>query len=236
MNRTRSFFVFLGVAGLIGGCVPGFADTQQPTAVHRAVLLCDRDESVTLEFEGDAATLVAAGSKVQLVQQPAASGIHYSGEGHDLRGKGADLVWTDSGGGVHHCRDQRSEPMQSLAGTSWRLVQLQSSDDAVGTIVPPNVERYSLEFMADGTLAMQLDCNRANARWKETASSATGGSLEISPGAMTRAMCASGAIDTRLARDLSNVRSYALAGGRLSLVLEAGGTYLWERTSAASRR
>ena len=124
---------------------------------------------------------------------------------------------------------QISEPVSILAGTSWRLVHFQSSDDAIGTIVPPNVQNYTLQFMNDGTLAMRLDCNRASSKWQARPSSAGGGSLSISPGTMTRAMCGPGAIDVRLAQDVARVRSYTLRDGRLSLALEAdAGIYLWE--------
>lgn len=124
---------------------------------------------------------------------------------------------------------QVQEPAPSLTGTTWRLVHFQSSDDTIGTIVPPNVERYTLQFMPDGALAMRLDCNRGTARWEASSASSRGGSLKISPGAMTRAMCGPGAIDTRLASDLALVRSYTWADGRLSLALQAdAGIYLWE--------
>lgn len=235
----RRVLVVLGLAAGLIGRLAAFADAQQPpNSEHKVVFLCDSAQSVTVDFVGNAATLLVGESAVQLVQQPAASGIRYAGGGYELRGKGPQIVWTDPQGIAHNCRDQQwattrpHEAVRTLAGTSWRLVHFQSSDDAIGTIVPPNIERYSLKFMADGTLAMQLDCNRGSARWKGQASSPRGGSLEISPGAMTRAMCAPGAIDTRLARDLSRVRSYTLADGRLSLALEAdAGTYLWERVS-----
>lgn len=124
---------------------------------------------------------------------------------------------------------QSAEPTGALAGTSWRLVHFQSSDDAIGTIVPPNAEHYTLRFLPGGILAMRLDCNRATARWEAKASSARGGALVISPATMAYAMCPPGAIDARLARDMDKVRSYTFARGRLNLALEAdAGIYVWE--------
>lgn len=56
-----------------------------------------------------------------------------------------------------------------------------------------------------------------------------GGSIKLTSGLMTRAMCPRGAMDTQIARDLTRVRSYIFDGGRLSLALEAdGGIYLWD--------
>lgn len=114
----------------------------------------------------------------------------------------------------------------ALAGTTWTLVAFESSDDAIGRTVPPQPERYRMSFLADGNLALQLDCNRARGRWEITAPSSTGGSLALQGGAMTRAMCQPGAWDTRIARDLSHIRSFTLRDGKLFLALEAdGGIY-----------
>lgn len=101
------------------------------------------------------------------------------------------------------------------------LVGFQSPDDAIGTVVPPRPDRYTLNFGADGKLAAQLDCNRAMGSWEATSPSATGGSLAIKGGAMTRAMCGPGAMDNRIAADLGRIRSYTLRDGRLYLALEA---------------
>jgi heat shock protein HslJ len=116
----------------------------------------------------------------------------------------------------------------SLAGSRWTLIAFQSSDDAMGRVVPPSAERYVAEFRPDGTLAMQLDCNRATGRWEAPTPST--GSLRLSGGAMTRAMCQQGALDTQIARDLARVRSYIIRDGRLFLSLETdSGIYEWRR-------
>lgn len=115
-----------------------------------------------------------------------------------------------------------------MTGTSWQLVQFQSMDDKVGTVVPPNLERYRLTFSAGGALALQLDCNRGTGQWEATQASSVGGSLTITSGPMTRAMCGPGAIDTQIAHDLSSVRSYTISGDRLYLALEGdAGVYAW---------
>lgn len=124
-------------------------------------------------------------------------------------------------------------PERGLAGTEWRLVHFQSSDDAIGTRMPPNPERYTLQFRADGSLALRLDCNRAMGKWAATPST-TGGSLTLTGGAMTRAFCGPGAMDSQIARDLPRIRSYTFAGANLSLALEAdGGIYLWAPADVA---
>lgn len=133
--------------------------------------------------------------------------------------------------------DQSKAPAEEIAppvtrglpGTSWRLVNFQSMDDSIGTKIPPNPEKYVLTFASDGALSAQLDCNRLVGKWEAQPSSPTGGSLTISGGAMTRAMCQPGAMDSDIARDVDFIRSYTIRGTTLGLALQAdAGIYTWE--------
>lgn len=118
----------------------------------------------------------------------------------------------------------------TLAGTSWRLVEIQSMDDAVGTVRPENPELFTMELNADGTVNMALDCNRANGTWSaEPSDDGTSGTFEFGPMAGTRAMCAPPNLDETITRQSEYVRSYLLRDGRLSLSLMAdGGIQIWE--------
>jgi heat shock protein HslJ len=138
-----------------------------------------------------------------------------------------------SGAGTSQPSAPPSASAGSLAGTNWTLVHFASP---AGVVVPPNVEHYTLHFGADGALSQQLDCNRGMAHWTATPTSANGGALTISQGAMSRAMCiAPGAIDTKLAADLARVKTYTLSDGKLSLVLEGdAGVYLWAPAAAGA--
>ncbi len=112
-----------------------------------------------------------------------------------------------------------------LAGTSWRLIEIQSMDDEIGTARHEGNAPYTMTFGQDGRVSMVLNCNRANGPWSATSA----GSLQIGPLAMTRAFCAPPSLDTRIARDMDYVRSYLLKDGRLYLSLMAdGGIYAWE--------
>lgn len=52
-----------------------------------------------------------------------------------------------------------------FTGTRWQLVSIQPMDDAQGTVRPSEAARYTLEFGADGRVAVRLDCNRGSATW-----------------------------------------------------------------------
>jgi heat shock protein HslJ len=116
----------------------------------------------------------------------------------------------------------------TLAGTSWRLVAIQSMDDAQGATRIDDPGRFTVHFGADGRAALKLDCNRGTGRWESKPSGATSGSLQFGPIAATRALCPPPHLDERVARDLGYVRSYLLKDGKLYLSLMAdGGIYEW---------
>lgn len=117
-----------------------------------------------------------------------------------------------------------------LAGTSWRLVEFQSMDDAIGTQRPADPSVYTMQFDADGTVQMRLDCNRATGTWSaEPGSDDSSGRFSLGPLAMTRALCPPPSMDQRIASHAQFIRSYVLKDGRLYLSLMAdGGIYAWE--------
>ena len=122
-----------------------------------------------------------------------------------------------------------------LAPSSWRLVEFQSMDDAIGTMRPEDPSRYTMTLNDDGTVAMQLDCNRASGTWSaEPAADGTSGGFVFGPLAMTRAFCPPPSMDQSLATQTGFVRSFVLRDGRLYLSLMAdGGILVWERAAAA---
>lgn len=112
----------------------------------------------------------------------------------------------------------------ALAGTTWRLAEIQANGE---TLRPADTSKYTMELMADGSAAFQLDCNRASGKWSSTEA----GKVLFGPLAMTRAMCPPGSFDTRIAADLDDVNSYALVGDRLTLNRASGGGLVWVRPS-----
>lgn len=118
-----------------------------------------------------------------------------------------------------------------LAGTSWQLVELRSSDDAIGIVRVPDPSRYTLAFDAEGNAVFRLDCNRGRGSYTATQEVPGVGRLEFGPIATTRAMCPPGSLDARLGRELPFVRIWALDGDTLRLELFAdGGQQIWRRS------
>lgn len=123
--------------------------------------------------------------------------------------------------------------VEPLAGSSWRLVEIQSMDDSQGTARPSNRDRYTVEFNPDGTAYMQLDCNRGRAPWKAERTGDNQGTLEFGNIASTMAMCPPESLGEKLGQQLGFVRSWVIRDGQLNMSLMAdGGIIVWERTSS----
>jgi heat shock protein HslJ len=121
-------------------------------------------------------------------------------------------------------------PAAPLAGTRWELVELRSSDDAIGIVRATDPSRYTLAFDAAGNAAFRLDCNRGRGTFTATEAEPGVGRLEFGPIATTRAMCPPGSLDARLGRELPWVRIWVRDGDTLRLELFAdGGQQIWRR-------
>jgi heat shock protein HslJ len=123
-----------------------------------------------------------------------------------------------------------------LAGTQWRLVEFQSMDDRQGITRPAEGALYTMWLHGDGTVAMQLNCNRARGRWSAKPSGdGASGRFAFGPLATTRAFCPPPSMDESIAAQAQFIRSYLLKDGRLYLSLMAdGGIYAWEPIAGAS--
>jgi len=123
-------------------------------------------------------------------------------------------------------------PAAPLVGSRWRLVALQSMDDAQGTVRPDAPERYTLQFDSPTRVAVRLDCNRGAGSWSmepgpsSRAGEPVRGSLRFGAIALTRMACPPGSLDARVGRQLEFVRGFVLDGDRLTLSLMADGGLL----------
>jgi heat shock protein HslJ len=127
-------------------------------------------------------------------------------------------------------------PPSALAGTHWRLVEFQSMDDAQGTTRPSKGSVYTMWLHGDGSVNMQLNCNRANGTWSAApGTDAASGRFEFGPLAATSALCPPPSMDESIVAQSTYVRSYLLKDDRLYLSLMAdGGIYVWARETGAS--
>jgi heat shock protein HslJ len=119
----------------------------------------------------------------------------------------------------------------ALAGTAWRLLEIQSMDDAVGTTRVADPSLYTMRLNADGSVALRLNCNSASGTWTaESGPDPSSGRFEFGPLAATMALCPPPSVDEQVSKQAPYFRSYLLKDGRLYLSLMAdGGIFVWER-------
>ena len=117
-----------------------------------------------------------------------------------------------------------------LAGTTWRLLAFESTDDAIGLVRPDDPSNYIMRLNRDGTVTMRLNCNFASGTWSAEASdNGTSGRFDFGPLATTRARCSPPSMRQSIAAQAEFVRSYLTRDGMLFLALMAdGGIYAFQ--------
>ena len=118
---------------------------------------------------------------------------------------------------------QPSSGAETLAGTTWQLVQFEGGDGTV--LTPDDRSKYTMAFAADSAVGVRIDCNRGRGSWRATPPSG----LEFGPLALTRAACPPESLHDQIVRQWPYIRSYIIKDGHLYLSLMAdGGIYEFE--------
>lgn len=102
-----------------------------------------------------------------------------------------------------------------LLDTVWQLQQIQYNNDTLTTVDSP--QNYTLQFLGDGTVAIQADCNRGQGPFTTTEDR----QIAIGPLATTSAACGVDSIDGEFVQRLSDAAIYFLQNGDLFLDLKA---------------
>jgi heat shock protein HslJ len=111
-----------------------------------------------------------------------------------------------------------------LKNTIWRWEETITPVEKI-TVSKP--EGYTVEFLPDGKLSVQADCNRGRGNFQSN-----GKSLTFSGIALTRKACLQGSLDNRFLRGLEAARVYKIEGDTMLVDLFAdGGTMRFTRVS-----
>lgn len=109
-----------------------------------------------------------------------------------------------------------------LTGVTWQWRGI-ADNEGVVFVAPPEPVRYTLEFLADGSLAIRADCNRARARVRTD-----GIAMAIHLGGVTRMACRSDSLGALYLFGLHNVEHWYLFDGVLTLTLpDRAGTMIF---------
>lgn len=125
---------------------------------------------------------------------------------------------------------QNPSGANELAGTSWKLVKLQTGDET--THVPDDGSKYTIAFASNGRVTAQVDCNRGSSTWK----SPRAGELQFGSWSRGSAKCGPGSLHDKIVTEGANPRSYSIKDGHLFLSgMAAGGFYELEPLSTQRR-
>ena len=95
---------------------------------------------------------------------------------------------------------------------------------------PDDPSQYTVEFLPDGTLAIQADCNHATGAY-----TVAGAQIDLQIGGVTRMACPPGSLMDPFLADLDQVVSYTIQQ-TLSLAVDGGGVMHSPRWSAPRPR
>ncbi|MFN2177921.1 MAG: META domain-containing protein, partial [Candidatus Promineifilaceae bacterium] len=104
-----------------------------------------------------------------------------------------------------------------LAGTRWQWMQMVTP---VETFVPDDPGQYLMEFMADGVIGIQADCNSGSGTYETNPSE---GSISINITNTTLALCPEGSLSDQFIRSLNAAAIYFDQDGNLFIDLFADG-------------
>lgn len=115
-----------------------------------------------------------------------------------------------------------------FAQTDWVLIEYLPSGSGDGLVEAP-MSAYTLQFGADGSLRLKLDCNRGNGTW-EADGNYNAGSIAFGPIASTRASCGPEDIGPQLIQTLGDASTYTVYDNRMSIEVGLDGeTLVWDR-------
>jgi heat shock protein HslJ len=111
--------------------------------------------------------------------------------------------------------DARSAAKAELVGKRWAWDSFTSAD--AGALVPPHPENYWVQFLPEGKLVLQADCNRGFGTWTEE-----DGGVHLKPLGTTLMACPEGSLDSRFLELLTRASQVGVRGTRLLLRGPAG--------------
>ena len=103
-----------------------------------------------------------------------------------------------------------------LTGATWQLVSIDAGGKTTSLTLEQQL-RHTLSFGADGTLLLQLDCNRGRAEWSAGLPENSIGFLTVNRIASTRALCPQPTFGEDLAAGLPVANNYVLLPGGAGL-------------------
>ena len=104
----------------------------------------------------------------------------------------------------------KATPISQIKDTAWQLSLINVDTKSVRPDMP---SKYTLQINAQGTVAVQADCNRATGAWQSSGD----GAIQFGPLAATKALCPPDSLHDPYLQQLSIVSRYHIDNGQLIL-------------------
>jgi heat shock protein HslJ len=133
----------------------------------------------------------------------------------ELEAGAGSMEFAEAGAAVAPAGEVTTMPAEelTLTGQIWAWQSLDMSDGSITAVGNP--EQYTVEFLEDGTLNLQADCNTGGGAY-----TTENGSLAIEAAVLTRMACPPGSLSDDYVARLNEVASYVIDGGQLYLNLK----------------
>jgi heat shock protein HslJ len=104
-----------------------------------------------------------------------------------------------------------------IVGIVWQWVDTAYSNDTTTTV--PNPANYTMALLPDGTVTLQVDCNRGGGTY-----TLDGSQLTINVATLTRMACPAGSLSEEYVQSLNSAASYVMDGADLivNMAMDAG--------------
>lgn len=187
---------------------------------YSAQFLPDGEVAFTLDCNSGQGDYIAADGRVALANLETTNALCPSGSHSEafagLLSTAESYRFDDEGNLILRGPQGAIRLRPALTGVTWQWQGIADNDGSmVVALTAP--ERYTLEFLADGALAIRTDCNRGRARAK-----IDGIAMAIHIDAVTRMACLAGSLSNLYLTGLTNVEHWYLFNGVLTLSLPDG--------------
>ena len=144
---------------------------------------------------------------------------------YELQGNQLIQVSSETIGDITATTPTTSTTESGIVGIVWQWVENTYSNDTQTTV--PDPSQYTLALYPDGTVDLQIDCNRGGGTY-----TLDGSSLTIDVATMTRMACPSGTLSEEFVQSLNAAATYVMDGPDLiinmamdtgNMRLQAGG-------------
>lgn len=137
--------------------------------------------------------------------------------GYELQGNQLIQVSSETIGTVSATAPMTATTESGIVGIVWQWVENTYNNDTQTTV--PDPSKYTMALFPDGTVDLQVDCNRGGGTY-----TLDGSQLTINVATLTRMACPAGSLSEEYVQSLNSAATYVMDGANLivNMAVDAG--------------